>query len=74
MCVCVCVCVEQKNKGRSLLAISASTDPESYGGFGPMLPNIDHVPYNDLEALDKALSQPNVAGFVVEPIQGEAGF
>ncbi|KAF7640441.1 Ornithine aminotransferase [Meloidogyne graminicola] len=52
---------------------SASTDPEVYQNFGPFLPNIFHVPFDDLEALELALSDPNCAAFVVEPIQGEAG-
>ncbi|KAF7640440.1 Ornithine aminotransferase [Meloidogyne graminicola] len=59
--------------GRSLFACSASTDPEVYQNFGPFLPNIFHVPFDDLEALELALSDPNCAAFVVEPIQGEAG-
>jgi len=60
--------------GRTLAAISSSTDPSSYSGFGPKMPNFDMVPYNDLEALEaKLASDPNVAGFFVEPIQGEAG-
>jgi hypothetical protein len=45
----------------------------SFGGFGPYVPNIDKVPFNDLVALEKAISQPNVAAFICEPIQGEAG-
>jgi len=59
--------------GRSLAAVSASTDPESYGGFGPFMPGFHVIPYNDLEALDKAAADPEVAAFMVEPIQGEAG-
>jgi len=59
--------------GRSIGAISASTDPESYGGFGPLLPGFQTLPYNDLEALEVALQNPHVAAFMVEPIQGEAG-
>lgn len=59
--------------GRTLAAISASTDPSSYKGFGPFMPGFDIVPYNDTEALEKALQNPNVAAFMVEPIQGEAG-
>lgn len=59
--------------GRTVGVISASTDPSSRRGFGPYLPGIDVVPYNDLPALEEALSQPNVAAFIVEPIQGEAG-
>ncbi len=59
--------------GRTLAAISASTDPSSYKGFGPYMPGFDLVPYNDLPALEKALQDPAVAAFMVEPIQGEAG-
>jgi ornithine--oxo-acid transaminase len=59
--------------GRSIGAISSSTDPSARRGFGPFVPGYNIVPYNDLEALEKALSQPNVAGFMFEPIQGEAG-
>eukprot|EP00735_Rhodelphis_limneticus_P014867 TRINITY_DN896_c0_g1::TRINITY_DN896_c0_g1_i1::g.25413::m.25413 TRINITY_DN896_c0_g1::TRINITY_DN896_c0_g1_i1::g.25413 ORF type:complete len:425 (+),score=124.48,sp/P04182/OAT_RAT/62.75/0.0,Aminotran_3/PF00202.16/3.1e-112,Aminotran_1_2/PF00155.16/3.4e+02,Aminotran_1_2/PF00155.16/0.0083 TRINITY_DN896_c0_g1_i1:35-1309(+) len=59
--------------GRTVLAISASTDPSSYGGFGPHVPGFDKIPFNDLAALDKALANPNVCAFMVEPIQGEAG-
>ncbi len=59
--------------GRTLAAISTSVDPSSYKGFGPYMPGFDNIPYNDLEALEKELADPNVAGFMVEPIQGEAG-
>ena len=59
--------------GRTLAAISSSTDPTSYKDYGPYMPGFELVPYNDLEALAKALEDPNVAGFMVEPIQGEAG-
>ena len=59
--------------GRTLAAISSSTDPLSKTGFGPYMPGFELVPYNDLIALKKALNDPNVAGFMVEPIQGEAG-
>jgi ornithine--oxo-acid transaminase len=59
--------------GRSLGAISASSDPESRGGFGPFVPGMRQVPYNDLQALEEALQNPRVAAFMVEPIQGEAG-
>jgi ornithine--oxo-acid transaminase len=50
-----------------------STDPDSYKGFGPYTPGFVTIPYNDTVALEKALEDPNVAGFLVEPIQGEAG-
>ncbi|MCW3807809.1 ornithine--oxo-acid transaminase [Plebeiibacterium marinum] len=59
--------------GRTVTIISMSTDPDSYKGFGPYTPGFVTVPYNDLEALEKELQDPNVAGFLVEPIQGEAG-
>lgn len=59
--------------GRTLAAISASTDPSSKAGFGPYLPGYEIVPYNDLAALETALKDPLVAGFMFEPIQGEAG-
>lgn len=59
--------------GRTLAAISASNDPQSYSNFGPFLPGFIKIPYNNLAALESALKNPNVAGFMVEPIQGEAG-
>lgn len=59
--------------GRSIGAISASSDPDSYGGFGPLVPGFVKVPYKDLEALELAFQNPNVAAFMLEPIQGEAG-
>jgi len=59
--------------GRTITIISMSTDPDSYKGFGPYTPGFVTIPYNDTEALALALEDPNVAGFLVEPIQGEAG-
>jgi ornithine--oxo-acid transaminase len=60
--------------GRTLSIISASTDPTARRNFGPFMTGIEVVPYNDLEALENALiNDPYVAGFIVEPIQGEAG-
>lgn len=59
--------------GRTLAAISSSTDPSSFKGFGPFMPGFGIVPYNDLAALENELKDPNVAAFMVEPIQGEAG-
>ena len=59
--------------GRTLAAISSSTDPSSFKGFGPYMPGFDIVPYNNLTALEKAFQDKNVAAFMVEPIQGEAG-
>ncbi|MDB2362749.1 ornithine--oxo-acid transaminase [Flavobacteriales bacterium] len=59
--------------GRTLAAISSSDDPTSYEGFGPYMPGYDLIPYNNLEALETELRDPNVCAFMVEPIQGEAG-
>jgi ornithine--oxo-acid transaminase len=59
--------------GRTLAAISASTDPCSYEKFGPFMPGFEIIPYNDLAALAKAVKDKNVAAFMFEPIQGEAG-
>ncbi len=59
--------------GRTITIVSMSTDPDSYGGFGPFTPGFIKIPYNDLNALAEALKDENVAGFLVEPIQGEAG-
>ncbi len=59
--------------GRTITVISMSTDPDSKASFGPYTPGFVVIPYNDLDALGKALEDPNVAGFLVEPIQGEAG-
>uniref|UniRef100_A0A2K6BT88 Ornithine aminotransferase n=1 Tax=Macaca nemestrina TaxID=9545 RepID=A0A2K6BT88_MACNE len=57
--------------GRTLSAISSSTDPTSYDGFGPFMPGFDVIPCNDLPALERAFQNPKVAVFMVEPIQGE---
>lgn len=59
--------------GRTLAAISSSTDPSSYKQFGPFMPGFELVPYNDTIELEKAFQDKNVAAFMVEPIQGEAG-
>ena len=59
--------------GRTSTIISFSTDPSSHARFGPFMPGFDVIPYNDLEALEQALKNKDVAGFLVEPIQGEAG-
>jgi len=59
--------------GRTLAAISSSDDPTSYEGFGPYMPGYDLIPYDDLNSLENELKDPNVAAFMVEPIQGEAG-
>ncbi|MCD4768947.1 MAG: ornithine--oxo-acid transaminase [Bacteroidales bacterium] len=68
----IVVC-ENNFHGRTITVISMSTDPDARGGFGPYTPGFVIVPYNDLQALEEALQDPNVAGFLVEPIQGEAG-
>jgi ornithine--oxo-acid transaminase len=65
--------VEGNFWGRTLAAISTSNDPSSYEGFGPYMPGFESIPYNDLNALASALKDPNVCGFMLEPIQGEAG-
>ena len=59
--------------GRTVTIVSMSTDPDSYGGFGPFTPGFIKIPYDDIPALEEALQDPNIAGFLVEPIQGEAG-
>ena len=59
--------------GRTITVISMSTDPDSYKGFGPFTPGFVTIPYDDIAALEEALEDKNVAGFLVEPIQGEAG-
>lgn len=65
--------VEGNFWGRTLSAISTSTDPSSFEGFGPFMPGFELIPYNDLPALEKALEDPNIAALMLEPIQGEAG-
>ena len=67
------IVVEGNFHGRTMAAISASDDPSSYNNFGPYLPGIIKVPFNDLNALEKALEDETVCGFLFEPIQGEAG-
>lgn len=59
--------------GRTIAAVSSSDDPDSFGNFGPFVPNFESVHYNDLNQLENELSNPNVCAFMVEPIQGEAG-
>jgi len=59
--------------GRTTTIVSFSTDPDAYGGFGPRTPGFITIPYNNIAALEKALEDNTVAGFLVEPIQGEAG-
>ncbi len=59
--------------GRTITIISMSSDPDSYNHYGPFTPGFVRIPYNDIERLEKELQDPNVAGFLVEPIQAEAG-
>jgi ornithine--oxo-acid transaminase len=59
--------------GRTTTIVSFSSDPDSNKNFGPFAPGFRAIPYDDLKALEEALKQPNIAGFLVEPIQGEAG-
>ncbi len=59
--------------GRTIAAVSSSDDPDSFGNFGPFVPNFESVDYDDLNQLEASLSNPNVCAFMVEPIQGEAG-
>jgi len=68
----IIVCADNFH-GRTISIISMSTDPESKANFGPYTPGFIVIPYNDLNALEVALEDPNVAAFLVEPIQGEAG-
>lgn len=69
------ICCEGNFHGRTISIVSMSTDPDSYGEFGPFTPGFVKIPYNDAKALEKVLEQhgERVAGFLVEPIQGEAG-
>ena len=59
--------------GRTITIVSMSSDPDSYNDYGPFTPGFINIPYNDIEALEMALKDRNVAGFLVEPIQAEAG-
>ncbi len=71
----IIICCEGNFHGRTISIISMSTDPDSYGQFGPFTPGFLKIPYNDTVALEQALEKcgDKVAGFLVEPIQGEAG-
>ncbi|RYD78005.1 MAG: ornithine--oxo-acid transaminase [Sphingobacteriales bacterium] len=69
----VIVCAANNFHGRTLAVVSLSTDRSARNNFGPFIKGIFLVPFNDLESLDKALSNPNVCAYLVEPIQGEAG-
>ncbi|MBO9154325.1 ornithine--oxo-acid transaminase [Chitinophaga sp. GCM10012297] len=68
----IIVCTENFH-GRTLNVVSFSSDPVARRGFGPYMPGYEVIPFNNLPALEAALQDPNVAGFMVEPIQGEAG-
>ncbi len=68
----IIVC-EDNFHGRTITVISLSTNPEARDDFGPYTPGFEIIPYNDIHALEKALADKNVAGFLAEPIQGEAG-
>jgi ornithine--oxo-acid transaminase len=67
------ICCENNFHGRTISVISMSTDPQARNDFGPFTPGFTIIPYNDTAALEQALQDPNTAGFLVEPIQGEAG-
>jgi ornithine--oxo-acid transaminase len=67
------ICCEGNFHGRTITIISMSTDPDAKNDFGPFTPGFIQIPYNNIPALEKALADPDVAGFLVEPIQGEAG-
>ncbi len=67
------ICCEGNFHGRTITIISMSTDPDARNHYGPFTPGFVIIPYNDLDALEKALQDPDAAGFLVEPIQGEAG-
>ena len=68
----IIVC-ENNFHGRTITIVTLSNDPSSYAGFGPFAPGFVRIPYDDIPALEEALKDPNVAGFLLEPIQGEAG-
>ncbi|HEY0656157.1 MAG TPA: ornithine--oxo-acid transaminase [Chryseosolibacter sp.] len=68
------IVVASKNfHGRTTTIISASTDPSARKGFGPFMPGFEIIPYDDVAAMEKALSNPHVCALWIEPIQGEAG-
>lgn len=69
----VIVALKKNFHGRTTTIISASTDPTATSGFGPMMPGFEIVEYDDVQALEQALSKPEVCGLWIEPIQGEAG-
>jgi ornithine--oxo-acid transaminase len=67
------IACENNFHGRTITIVSMSTDPDAYKGYGPYTPGFVKIPYNDTDALARELEDPNVAGFLVEPVQGEAG-
>jgi ornithine--oxo-acid transaminase len=67
------ITAENNFHGRTITIVSFSTDPTAYKDYGPFTPGFVTIPYNNIEALEKELKDPNVAAFLVEPIQGEAG-
>ena len=67
------ICCEDNFHGRTITIVSMSTDPDARNDYGPFTPGFIIIPYNDIEALEEALQDTDVAGFLVEPIQGEAG-
>jgi len=67
------ICCEGNFHGRTISIVSMSSDPDARKDYGPFTPGFVMIPYNDLKALENALKDPDVAGFLVEPIQGEAG-
>lgn len=68
----IVVC-ESNFHGRTISIVSFSSDPQSYGDFGPFTPGFISIPYNDIEALCKVLQDPHIVAFLIEPVQGEAG-
>ena len=68
----IVVCADNFH-GRTITIVSMSTDPSSYGGFGPFTEGFVKIPYNDVSALEKVITDPDIVGFLLEPIQGEAG-
>ena len=68
----IVVCADNFH-GRTITIVTMSTDPSSYGGFGPFTEGFVKIPYNDVSALEKVITDPDIVGFLLEPIQGEAG-
>ena len=68
----IVVCADNFH-GRTITIVSMSTDPSSYGGFGPFTEGFVKIPYNDVSALEKVITDLDIVGFLLEPIQGEAG-